>query len=200
MSTVLLEDYIEDLYKLLEQEDTEQQPDQASELGDEQAPAEIDTLTKEQLRYVLKNSKGKIMTLVFKKKDGSIRMINTRTGVTKNIKGTGLAYDPDKYGYVILWDLRKGNYRTVNINTVTLLKSAGKTYTITETLGWKPLFFKHGGVTLEGEAAWDKWKRWADLNRKDDFLYKVLDSIKRQGYKASTKQQQVLVNWFNKKR
>jgi hypothetical protein len=200
MSTILLEDYLDDLYKLIEQEDTEQQPDQASELGDEQAPAEIDTLTKEQLRYVLKNSKGKIMTLVFKKKDGTMRMINTRTGVTKNIKGTGLAYDPDKYGYVILWDLRKGNYRTVNINTVTLLKSAGKTYTITETLGWKPLLFKHGGITLEGGAAWNKWKRWADLNRKDDFLYKVLDSIKRQGYKASAKQQQVLVNWFNKKR
>jgi len=206
MSVIYLDDYINDLYSLLEQE--EETPDAeltSKDTGtdtkfDGQAPAEVDTLTREQLKYILKNSKGKIITVAFKKKDGTIRVMNTRTGVTKNIKGVGLPYDPEKYGYFILWDMKKGNYRTVNANTVTALKSGGKTYTITEVLDWKPIFYRSGGINLEGEAAWNKWKRWADLNRKDDFLYKVLNSIKKQGYNASPKQQQVLVKWFNNKR
>ena len=41
---------------------------------------------------------------------------------------------------------------------------------------------------------------WANINRRDDFLYKVLDTIKRQGYTATPKQQMVLINWFNRKR
>jgi hypothetical protein len=117
MTDLLLEDCITSLYTILEQEE---------------APAEpgINTLTKEQLRYVLNTSKGKIMTIVYRKKNGEIRVINTRTGVKKNIKGTGLKYDPAKYGYVILWDIRKGNYRTVNPETASKLVSQGKTYNI----------------------------------------------------------------------
>lgn len=127
MTSVLLEQYIDDLYMLIEQEEEEIQP------GNEPQQPKTTTLTKEQLRYILKNSKGKIMTIVYKKKDGTTRIINTRTGVKVNIKGTGLKYDPEKYGYVILWDMQKRNYRTVNPNTATRLTSQGKTYTITES-------------------------------------------------------------------
>lgn len=208
MSVTYLEDYINSLYSLLEQEEEQETPDAeltSKDTGtdtkfDGQAPAEVDTLTREQLKYILKNSKGKIITVVFKKKDGSIRVMNTRTGVVKNIKGVGLPYDPEKYGYFILWDMKKGNYRTVNANTVTALKSGGKTYTITENLQWRPVFFKNGGAVYHGEAAWNQWKRWADFNRKNEFLYKVLTSIKNQRYLASPKQQEVLLKWFNSKR
>lgn len=127
MAPVLLEQYIDDLYTLIEQEGDEVEP------GNEPQQPKTTTLTKEQLRYILKNSKGKIMTIVYKKKDGTTRIINTRTGVKVNIKGTGLKYDPEKYGYVILWDVQKRNYRTVNPSTATRLTSQGKTYTITES-------------------------------------------------------------------
>ena len=69
-----------------------------------------------------------------------------------------------------------------------------------EAIDKMPLSFKNGGINLTGEAAWNKWKRWADLNRRDDYVYKVLDTIKRQGYFATPKQHQVLVTWFNRKR
>ena len=98
--------------------------------------------------------------------DGSLRTINTRTGVKKDITGKGLTYNPDEYGYVILWDLNKKAYRTVNVNTVTTLKGGGEIYKIQENLGKKPLVFQNGGIHLTGEAAWNKWKRWADINRR----------------------------------
>jgi hypothetical protein len=63
-----------------------------------------------------------------------------------------------------------------------------------------PLYFRNGGINLTGEAAWNKWIQWANLNRKDEFLYKVLNTIKKQGFMTSPKQMEVLIKWFNKKR
>lgn len=79
-----------------------------------------------------------------------------------------------------------------SVNLISILEK------IIEENKFFPVFFKNGGIRLEGEAAWRKWKRWADINRRDDFVYKILDSIKRQNYQASPKQMQVLINWFNR--
>ena len=208
MEGVLLEDYINNLYRMVQEADEQQPADQLPDQPEETQPEKpepevlpgIKTLNREQLKYILKNSKGKIMTIAYRKKDGSLRTINTRTGVKKDITGKGLTYNPDEYGYVILWDLNKKAYRTVNVNTVTTLKGGGEIYKIQENLGKKPLVFQNGGIHLTGEAAWHKWKRWADINRRDDFVYKVLDTIKGRGYTATPKQQMVLINWFNRKR
>ena len=208
MEAVLLEDYINNLYRMVQEADEQQPADQLPDQPEETQPEKpepevlpgIKTLNREQLKYILKNSKGKIMTIAYRKKDGSLRTINTRTGVKKDITGKGLTYNPDEYGYVILWDLNKKAYRTVNVNTVTTLKGGGEIYKIQENLGKKPLVFQNGGIHLTGEAAWNKWKRWADINRRDDYVYKVLDTIKGRGYTATPKQQMVLINWFNRKR
>ena len=208
MEGVLLEDYINNLYRIVQEADEQQPVEQPAEQPAEVEPEKpepdvlpgIKTLNREQLKYILKNSKGKIMTIAYRKKDGSLRTINTRTGVKKDITGKGLTYNPDEYGYVILWDLNKKAYRTVNVNTVTTLKGGGEIYKIQENLGRSPLVFQNGGRNLQGKAAWNMWKKWADINRRDDFLYKVLDTIERQGYTATPKQQGVLVRWFNRKR
>jgi hypothetical protein len=208
MEGVLLEDYINNLYRMVQEADEQQPADQLPDQPEETQPEKpepevlpgIKTLNREQLKYILKNSKGKIMTIAYRKKDGSLRTINTRTGVKKDITGKGLTYNPDEYGYVILWDLNKKAYRTFNVNTVTTLKGGGEIYKIQENLGKKPLVFQNGGIHLTGEAAWNKWKRWADINRRDDYVYKVLDTIKGRGYTATPKQQMVLINWFNRKR
>ena len=208
MEGVFLEDYINNLYRMVQEADEQQPADQLPDQPEETQPEKpepevlpgIKTLNREQLKYILKNSKGKIMTIAYRKKDGSLRTINTRTGVKKDITGKGLTYNPDEYGYVILWDLNKKAYRTVNVNTVTTLKGGGEIYKIQENLGKKPLVFQNGGIHLTGEAAWNKWKRWADINRRDDYVYKVLDTIKGRGYTATPKQQMVLINWFNRKR
>lgn len=204
MEDVLLEDYINNLYRIVQEADEQQSTDQPDGTQPENPEPEllpgIKTLNREQLKYILKNSKGKIMTIAYRKKDGTLRTINTRTGVKKDITGKGLTYNPDDYGYVILWDLNKKAYRTVNLNTVTTLKGGGEIYKIQESLGRKPLIFQNGGINLAGEAAWNKWKRWADINRTDKYIYGVLNTIKERGYIATPRQQAVLIDWFNRKR
>jgi hypothetical protein len=61
---------------------------------------------------------------------------------------------------------------------------------------FKPVVFRNVGQTWTGQDAWNKWKRWADINKRDNFVYKVLTSIKNQNYQASEKQQAVLDKWF----
>lgn len=60
-----------------------------------------------------------------------------------------------------------------------------------------PLPFKSGGVNLTGEAAWNKWRRWADINRKDKYIDDVLNTIKRNNYQTTQRQLDVLVRWFS---
>lgn len=201
MDKLLLEDYINCIYTLVEEENNlpgELTGDQPT--ADTPETPQTTTLTKDQLRYILKNSKGKLMTVVYKKKNGQLRVLNTRTGVKQNITGKGLAYDPEKYGYVIAWDMQKRNYRTVNPETASKLSAMGKTYTIKENTQLKPVTFQRGPFLLQGQPAWEQWKMWLDINRRDNFVYGVLDTIKRQNYFATQKQQNVLNTWFNKKR
>lgn len=201
MDKLLLEDYINCIYTLVEEENNlpgELTGDQPT--ADTPETPQTTTLTKDQLRYILKNSKGKLMTVVYKKKNGQLRVLNTRTGVKQNITGKGLAYDPEKYGYVIAWDMQKRNYRTVNPETASKLNAMGKTYTIKENMQLKPVTFQRGPFLLQGQPAWEQWKMWLDINRRDNFVYGVLDTIKRQNYFATQKQQNVLNTWFNKKR
>lgn len=199
MERPLLEDYINQIYALVEQEDSLIPGEDTAEAGEETQP-KVNTLTKDQLRYILKNSKGKIMTVAYKKKNGQIRVLNARTGVKSNITGKGLAYDPEKYGYVIVWDMQKRNYRTVNPGTASKLTSMGKTYTIQESMNRQPVYFQRGPFKLQGEQAWHQWKVWMDLNRRDPYVYGVLDTIRNQNYFATEKQQNILNTWFNKKR
>jgi hypothetical protein len=209
MEGVLLEDYINNLYRIVQEADEQQAAEQpAEEQPAEEQPAEkqpellpgIKALNREQLKYILKNSKGKIMTIAYRKKDGTLRTINTRTGVKKDITGKGLTYNPDEYGYVILWDLNKKAYRTVNLDTVTTLKGGGEIYKIQETLDRKPLVFKTNTKNLVGEDAWKQWWWIAMNNRTNDYVKKVLNTIKDQKYFVTPRQYQILVNWFNGKR
>jgi len=207
MAQVLLEDYINELYRLLEAEDQE-------ETGEETPPVDPDTdvdkkvgvkpgkkpISREDLVKILKGKRGKMLTIAYRKKDGSLRIINTVTGVRKNITGKGLTYDPDKYGYIILYDLKAKGYRTVNLNTIGDVKMDKQIFTVTEGLDRFPIRFKSGGVSLEGEAAWNHWKKWLNLNRHDKFVSDVLDTIKRQNYICTPKQFEVLVKWFNSRR
>jgi len=62
-----------------------------------------------------------------------------------------------------------------------------------------PLPFKNGGFNLTGEAAWNKWKQWTSLNRKDQYIYDVLDTIKQQNYQTTQRQYNTLLKWFNSK-
>jgi hypothetical protein len=69
---------------------------------------------------------------------------------------------------------------------------------INEANGNFILPYKMGGINETGEEAWNRWKVLLDRNRRDDYAYKVLDSIKKQKYITTPKQYQILINWYNK--
>ena len=61
---------------------------------------------------------------------------------------------------------------------------------------FKPVIFRNSGQVWTGQDAWNKWKKWADINKRNDYIYKVLNTIKDQKYQASERQQTVLDKWF----
>jgi hypothetical protein len=65
---------------------------------------------------------NKIFSVRFTKKDGSIRNLNGRLGVTKYLSGVGLKYNPELLNMIPVFDLQIKEYRIVNLNTVDKIK------------------------------------------------------------------------------
>jgi hypothetical protein len=69
----------------------------------------------EQLKQITSN--GKIFTIVFKKKDGDVRVMNARTGVTKHLKGGSQPYDAVEKNLFTVFEIGKG-YKTIPIEGI----------------------------------------------------------------------------------
>jgi len=65
-------------------------------------------------------SKGRWITVTFKKVDGSIRVLNGRLGVVKHLKGGQRTSNPDDY--IILWDSQANGYRNVHKSRIISVK------------------------------------------------------------------------------
>ena len=68
---------------------------------------------------------NKIFSVGFVKKDGTIRVMKAMLGVKVHLRGGELSYDPTEKNYLIVWDLEKKAYRTVNFNTLRHIKFLG---------------------------------------------------------------------------
>ena len=66
------------------------------------------------------NSNGKIFTVTFIKKDGSLRELNGRLGVTKHLKGGSSTLDPNQY--ITVFDLKTKAHRALNKFTIQSVK------------------------------------------------------------------------------
>jgi hypothetical protein len=88
------------------------------------------TISKEQAKQLIKNTNGKFFTATFIKKDGTTRVMNARLGVKAYLKGGELPYDPESKGLIPVYDVKTGDYRMININTLTNLKIGSNTYNI----------------------------------------------------------------------
>ena len=66
------------------------------------------------------SSNGKIFSVTFIKKDGSLRTLNGRLGVTKHLKGGESTLNPDRY--ITVYDLQSKAYRAVNKFTIQSVK------------------------------------------------------------------------------
>jgi hypothetical protein len=71
-------------------------------------------------------SDGKIFTVEFIKKDGTVRKMNARLGVKKHLKGGSLAFDPSERNLLPVFDMQKEGYRMINASTILTIKIGGK--------------------------------------------------------------------------
>ena len=122
----------EEIRKILTEEDIPAD-DPLSQIPEEPAPApaapsgEIDVSTAKKFIF---DTKGKIFTVVFIKKDGTERTMNARLGVKKYLKGGELKYNASEMGLIPVYDIQSKGYRMVNSNTIKKLKIGGKVYVV----------------------------------------------------------------------
>ena len=79
---------------------------------------------------LIKSTNGQIFTAEFEKKDGTIRAMNCRLGVTKHLKGGEMAYDPKEYDLLPVFDVQKNDYRMINMSTLRRVTVEGQTYAV----------------------------------------------------------------------
>ena len=87
-------------------------------------------------QYIYKTN-GKIFSAVFRKKDGEKRKMVCKLGVKKYVKGVGLKHNPEKLGYIIVYDMvyartedPKRAYRHLNTNTLEEIRIKGINYNV----------------------------------------------------------------------
>jgi hypothetical protein len=112
-----------------EPENTETEPKIEPEDSDtpELPPGQIN---KEQAVQLIKDTKGKFFTVTFTKKDGTERVMNARLGVKAYLKGGTLPYNPNDKGLIPVFDMKKGEYRMINANTISKLKIGNNEYNV----------------------------------------------------------------------
>lgn len=69
---------------------------------------------------------SKIFTVEFIKKDGTLRVMNCRLDVKKHLKGGTMNHDPKVLNHIVVFDMQKAAYRTINVNTLVKIKFEGK--------------------------------------------------------------------------
>lgn len=70
----------------------------------------------------IERTNGKFFTVKFIKKDGTLRKMTCRTGVSKGVTGKGLAFEPKEKGLRVVWAADAQNYRMINLSTVVEIK------------------------------------------------------------------------------
>ncbi len=78
---------------------------------------------------LIRETKGKIFSCTFTKKDGSIRNMIARIGVRKNLKG-GKNGENKTNSLVTVFDMANGGYRMINLETLITLKVRGIHYQV----------------------------------------------------------------------
>jgi hypothetical protein len=73
---------------------------------------------------------NKIFSVIFEKKDKTLREMVCRLGVKKHLKGGEKKYDTDALNYLTVYDMQAEGYRTINVNTLKQIKVDGVVYDI----------------------------------------------------------------------
>jgi hypothetical protein len=87
-------------------------------------------ISKAKAKDLINASKGKFFSVAFVKKNGDLRNMNCRKGVTKHLNGGELAFNPNAKGLVVVFDAQKKAYRMININTLQSITIDKATYSV----------------------------------------------------------------------
>ena len=79
---------------------------------------------------MMRDTNGRVFSVAFTKKDGSIRHMNCRTGVKKHLAGGELKFDARAKGLFSVYDMQSKGYRFINLNTIHGLQIDGEFYTV----------------------------------------------------------------------
>lgn len=86
---------------------------------------------------IMKKQGSKVFTVEFIKKDGTLRVMNCRLGVKKDLKGGVNKAAAAHSNLCPVFDMQKNEYRMINLESLISLKAAGKTYKV-QTLTTTP--------------------------------------------------------------
>ena len=78
----------------------------------------------DQKRKLLASTNGTVFTATFRKANGEMRTMNCRLGVKKHLKG-GDSTTAHKDNLITVFDMQKGAYRCINLDTVVSAKING---------------------------------------------------------------------------
>ena len=74
----------------------------------------------DELKAMIKSTKGRFFSCTFIKKDGSKRVMNGRIGCHKGLKGVGRKFQ--KENLVTVFDAQAKGYRMINVDTMLTFK------------------------------------------------------------------------------
>lgn len=77
---------------------------------------------------LIKANEGKVFSVEFLKKDGTLRKMVARLGVTKHLRGGGKNTCEAYQNLVTVFDMQKEQYRNINVDTLISMKSNGNEY------------------------------------------------------------------------
>lgn len=90
----------------------------------------LPTIARTKLEHKLRANGGKYFSVEFTKKDGSIRKLTGRFGVSKDLRGGVNKVVKDDNSYITVYDKDKKSYRTVNLDTVRFVKMNHQVYKV----------------------------------------------------------------------
>ena len=85
-------------------------------------------ISRKDILHLLEQNKGNVFSVVFLKKDGTIRHMTCRFGVKKHLKGGELKFNPLERSLLVVFDMQKESYRMINLETISNINMKGVDY------------------------------------------------------------------------
>jgi hypothetical protein len=94
------------------------------------APLQYTAVHRTQVKGLIERLDGRFVGVDFAKQDGSIRRLNGRLGVHSYLRGGLNTLEADSRPYLTVFDVKKLEYRSVNLETACSLRADRHVYSI----------------------------------------------------------------------